>query len=278
MRYIGHEYEERSRPQRLAHYRKMPGFTHLRSPNDKVTHGADDKAKDAGKEDAKDEGLQHRAVWQADEVDDTGRATIRIVGPIDHWFGFEPDRIIEHLDAQDGLKHVHMIMTTPGGYLELAQTLYSDLRQRARNGVRVTAEGLALVASAGFDLFLAGDERTISDDTVMMQHPIDGFTMLAGCKIEMQQQYDEVMSHMDAFVSLNRRIIKQRTGQPDDVLDQWLVQPGEQWFSPEQALEYGLITKAPDGGDEEKEDTEVTMQQRAQSLLTHAVSGIAQKE
>ena len=250
MRYLGKQFEHFSRQDRLVHYRRHAQFSHLTAP-----------------EEGKDGKIEHRAVWQVAEADSDGRAEIKVVGPIDEWFGFDPAQIIEQLDAQSDLSHIHMVISSPGGYVELAQTLYSDLRRRARQGTRITSEGLAIVASAALDLFLAGDEREASDDTLMMQHPIDGFAFFGGCKLEMEQQYSELMSQMDAYIQLNYRIMRERTGQSDAVLQEWLMQPGEMWFSVDQAFEYGLITQAPAEYESKTTDEdEEAMQQKARRL------------
>ena len=256
MRYLGKQFEHFSRQERLTRYRQHALFAHLIAP--------DEQNKDGQR-------LEQRAVWQVAEADSDGRAEIRVVGPIDEWFGFDPAHIIEKLDAQSDLRHIHMVISSPGGYVELAQTLYSDLRRRARQGTRITAEGLAIVASAALDLFLAGDERSASDDTLLMQHPIDGFAFFGGCKVELEQQYGELMSQMDAYIQLNYRIMRERTGQPDAVLQGWLMQPGEMWFSVDQAYEYGLLTQKPADYEDKTQDDEA-IQQRAEQLQQQAAA------
>ena len=270
MRYLGHQFEHQSRQQRLKHYRAHPCFAHLQPPEE-VQQQADPTPGEDGKKK-----LEHRAIWQVDESDLSGRAELRIVGPLDSWFGFYPDEIIEQLDSQSDLQHIHLVISSPGGYIELAQTLYSDLRRRARQGTKITSEGLALVASAGLDLFLAGDERTASDDTVMMQHPIEGFTFLQGAKPEIEQQYKELMSQMDAYISLNHRIFAERTGQPTEVLDQWLLQPGEIWFSVDQAYDAGLLTQKPDtdSGTGTGDDSDEALMQQASSRFSHMIAAL----
>ena len=99
------------------------------------------------------------------------------------------------------------------------------------------------MASAALDLFLAGDEREASDDTLIMQHPIHAFSFLEGARSQIEQQFAELMSQMDAYIALNFRIFRERTGQSDEILTQWLLEPGEQWFSVDQAFEFGLLTQ-----------------------------------
>ena len=277
MRYLGKEFEHFSRQDRLTHYRRHAHFAHLIAP--------DEEGKvDPGKPEEGKRDFQHYCymcgyeccecpkMWTLSSSDDSGRAELRIVGPLEEWLGFRPSQIIETIDAQPNLSHIHMVITSPGGYIELAQTLYSDLRRRARQGTRITSEGLALVASAALDLFLAGDEREVSDDTLLMQHPIHSFSFLGGAKSEIERQYDELMSQMDAYIALNFRIFKERTGQSDAVLQEWLIQPGEIWFSVDQAYEYGLLTQKPADYEDPSNNDDEAMQQRAERLQQQAAA------
>lgn len=280
MRYIGLDFEKESRQQRLAHYRKQPGFEHLKAPGEAQTADPNKQADPEKQVDPEkeEEGLAHyREDCDLDDceddlcvlvskVDENGYVEFRVIGPIERWYGFLPDRIIRALDKPE-VKHIHTVISSPGGYIELTQAVYSFLRRQAKKGVKVTSEGLALVASAGLDLFLAGDERTASDDTLFMQHPIHGWTCLGGSKPEITQQYNELMSHMDAFIGLNYRIFRERTGQSDEVLEQWLLQPGEIWFSVDQAYENGLLTEEPESTES---SIEAAMQQKARRMLQHA--------
>ena len=260
MRYLGHQFERQFRQERLAHYRRLPGFSHLATPPEEQTAQLAQFFLDT-----------NRTISQASEPDGEGRVEVRIVGPLDDFLGFEPNGIIEQLDArQADIRHIHLVINSPGGFIELSQTLYSDLRRRARQGVQVTSEGLALVASAAFDLFLVGDERTASDETIFMQHPIHGAHILIGTRSEMDQQHAENMSQMDAFIAQNYRIVQERTGQPEETLNQWLLEPGEVWFSVEQAFEHGITTQEPENLEQSAEPPAV--QQQANRLWDYALS------
>ena len=263
MRFLGHNLEKNSRQQRLSRYRSVPSFSHLADP-DQLRQEAEKEGK-KGEELRKAVEIKHVT---AEYSEDSGYAEVRIVGPIDPWYYFSARRIIEWLDGLEGLKRIHLVITSPGGYVDEAQALYSDLRRKAKQGIKITSEGLGMVASAATDLLLAGDERSASDETIVMQHPIDVFSWLDGSKVEVEQQFSELMSMVNAYEAQNFGIMRERTGQDDETLRQWLIEPGEEWFSVSQAYDAGILNVKPDSYvEEDEEDGETQIRQQGNRLI-----------
>ena len=240
------EDEARSRPLRLAHYRRHAQFAHLELPE------------------RDEQGQLKHEVYTVNQGE--GRTELKVVGPIDLYWGFDPGSIMADLD-EAAAQHIHMIVSSPGGFVELAMMLYEDLRRRAKQGVRITSEGVGLVGSAGLDLFLAGDERSMGESTIAMTHPMETFDFVAGTKEEVEQQSKSLTDQMEVFIQMNIDLFQARTGQSAEALEQWLRAKGEVWFTAQQAFEAGITTIDPglsdDGDSSSEEDGDPAMRRQA---------------
>ena len=245
MLFLTHPSEPLTRQARLNHYRRHAPFQHLAEP----------ERDEAGQ-------LTHQ-VWEVQAAD--GVVHLSIVGPLDPYFGFDPAQIIHRLDAEDNLSRVRMTISSPGGYLELATILYSNLRQRAAQGVAIEGVAQGQVGSAALDLLLAADVRSMDSSTMVMTHPIEAMVLLGGPREDIEHEAANLLSTMDVHIEQNVRMFIQRTGQPDQVVRSWLVQKGETWFNDTAAFSAGLINVKPDDMAEPEPDADPAMTQQTQA-------------
>ena len=247
---LSQRHEEVTRLQRLAYYRQYAPFAQLAAPE----------------RDEQGRLRQEVALLEGD----SGTARLAIHGPLDMWWGFDPGAIIQRLDQIENLQRIETTLGTPGGYVELVQVLYSDFRRRAREGVAISMEGQGLVGSAGLNLFMAGDERSIPSDTLLMTHPMEGLLVLQGRDDEIEQEAASVLVGMREFKQMNFRMFQERSGQPAETVRQWVLDPGEVWFNDQSAYENGLTTQEPENLEQSVEPPAV--QQQANRLWDYALS------
>ena len=179
-----------------------------------------------------------------------GKATLRIQGVFDDWFGFDAKAVIRDLDEMEPTD-LTMLITSPGGSIFDANALYSDLRRRVANGMALRAEVQGVAASAAVMPLLAADERLVDEASQIMVHQVMGPLFAFGNRDDLKAAYDEIDKRLTAAQAVLDRVYPERTGQTAETVAGWF--DTETWFDPEAAIEAGIAT----GMAEEKPDDPV---------------------
>ena len=191
----------------------------------------------------------------------------RISGPIDGFFGFDARAFIKQLDDA-APKNIKLLIESPGGRLYDGLALYNDLRARARDGVKITAEARGLVASAATLPFLAADTRIMPEGTQLMVHNPWACMFSCGTAAELKSDAAKTVGALEASQNTLRDLYAARTTLSKTAVAAHL--DAETWFSAAEAAEAKYATEVvADRGDEADEADEVAMAQ-ARGILTAA--------
>jgi ATP-dependent Clp protease, protease subunit len=137
-----------------------------------------------------------------------------------------------YLEAQDDTKDIWLYINSPGGVITSGMAIY-DTMQFIKPDVATVCMGLA--ASMGQFLLCAGapgKRYSLPHARIMMHQPSGGVRgQAADIAIQAEQMayVKKVMAERIAF----------HTGQPVEQID--ADSDRDRWFTPEQAMEYGMI-------------------------------------
>jgi ATP-dependent Clp protease protease subunit len=142
----------------------------------------------------------------------------------------EAIRLLDKLEAAAGKKDITLVINSGGGGCYDGLALYDRIRQSACN---IKTRGTGLVASMGLVIFLAGDEREITENTRLLSHQIS-VSDFSGRAEDFRIEQKEIDALNNALTS----IISERTGQTEKKIkaDQ---RTGDYWISVELAKEEG---------------------------------------
>ncbi|HEX5618106.1 MAG TPA: ATP-dependent Clp protease proteolytic subunit [Solirubrobacteraceae bacterium] len=137
-----------------------------------------------------------------------------------------------HLEAEDPEKDIAMYINSPGGVVYSGLAIY-DTMQFIKPDVATVCCGVAMSMGS---LLLAGGAHgkrsALPNSRILLHQPSGGF----------QGQATDIQIHAKEALALRRRveeIYAQHTGRTvDDVSD---VLERDRFFTPEQALDYGLV-------------------------------------
>jgi len=201
--------------------------------------------------------------------------TLRVQGPLDGgWLGVSAADIIKRLDAA-GATEIMLLIDSPGGFVDEGMSLYTDLRQRAKDGANVRTESRGLVASAAIMPYLAGDTRTVPEGSLFMIHNSWSWLFAIGDYQDLQKESTAVLNGLVATTKLIRNIIADRTNTPVDEVKAQM--DAETWFTADEAVEarYSneVVEPQPDDDDDPNEVSDAIMKQyeASQERLVAAV-------
>jgi ATP-dependent Clp protease protease subunit len=138
----------------------------------------------------------------------------------------EAIRILDKLEAAAGKKEITFVMNTGGGNCYDGLALYDRIRQ---SECHIKTKGMGLIASMGLIIFLAGDEREVTENTRLLSHQVsvsDFSGRAEDFKIE-QKEIDTLNSTLSS-------IIAERTGQTEKKIKNE-QKAGDYWISAELA-------------------------------------------
>ncbi len=137
-----------------------------------------------------------------------------------------------HLEAEDPDKEISIYINSPGGSVDAGLAIY-DAMQYVKSDVRTICFGLA--ASMG-SLLLAGGavgkRMALPSSRILIHQPTGGF----------QGQTTDIEIHARAALELRKRvdqIYARHTGLPAADLHEDMER--DRFFTPEEAVEYGLV-------------------------------------
>lgn len=158
---------------------------------------------------------------------------------LDPWTeqGIDPRDVVAALKQHKQASELHVRLNTPGGSVMDATTIYNHLHEHP---ARVTTKIDGAAWSAGSFLAMVGDEIEMAKNASMMLHPARG-----GWFAETSIEHREAADLLDKITAGLADIYADRTGQPREVVDEWLSGP-DRWFTAAEAMEAGLVTRVID--------------------------------
>lgn len=139
-------------------------------------------------------------------------------------------KFLDKIEEESSKKEILIKLNSEGGYCYDGLALYDRIRQSPCN---IVVEGSGLIASMGLIIFLAGDERRVSENVRLLNHQmsIEDFSgRNTAFKIESKE-----IDKLDIIIT---EIISERTGQSIKKLNNEIL-PGDKWFGAQYAIENG---------------------------------------
>jgi ATP-dependent Clp protease protease subunit len=139
-----------------------------------------------------------------------------------------------HLESVDPDKDVHLYINSPGGSVYAGLAIY-DTMQLIRPDVATICVGIAM--SMGSFLLMAGERgkrMALPNSRILNHQPSGGF----------QGQATDIQIHAEESLAVRRRmeqLYSLHTGQPVEQIHADMER--DRYFTPEQAVEYGLIDR-----------------------------------
>jgi ATP-dependent Clp protease protease subunit len=164
--------------------------------------------------------LSNRIVFLADEVNDTTASLVVAQ--------------LLFLESEDPDKDICLYINSPGGSISAGMAIY-DTMQFVKCDVSTICVGMA--ASMGSFLLAGGTKGkrySLPHSEILIHQPLGG-TEGQASDIAIQA------AHMAAIKERMNRLLAQNTGQPYEKIVKDTDR--DNWMTPEQALEYGLIDK-----------------------------------
>ncbi len=171
---------------------------------------------------------------------ENNQANIYIYGDIVSWEWFESDvssytlaREIEGLDVDD----INVFINSYGGEVAEGLAIYNSLR-RHKAKVKTYCDGFA--CSAASVVFMAGDERIMSNASLLMIH--NAWSLTSGDSNKLRKHADDLETITQASVRAYMAAINITEEKLKAMMD------AETWIDPSYALEIGFATSIVDDG------------------------------
>jgi ATP-dependent Clp endopeptidase proteolytic subunit ClpP len=150
----------------------------------------------------------------------------------DYWDGLDAERIVPLIMDSEGDLDVHI--NSPGGYVMPGLAIFNALVDARRQGRKVTCRIDGLAASMASVIAMAGGERIMADNALMMIH--NPWDCACGDAAELRRAADKLDMIRDQIV----KIYAQPTGIETDALIAML--DAETWLTSEAALAQNFVT------------------------------------
>ena len=200
--------------------------------------------------------------------------SIRIVGPIDWWFG------VDALETADELMRirpsaVNLYIDSPGGNLFDALALRSALDTLIGDGTTVVAQAGALVGSAAVPVFLSGQTRTAQAYSRFMVHNPRAVFIAAGTLAALTESFENFSGTLTQATGMYWDTI--RTHVDDERVDAWMASNRDTWLTRAEALEVGLLAESSedDPPNPEPEPTASVDPEIARNVRAHLMATLA---
>lgn len=160
--------------------------------------------------------------------------TILISDPVDHKLTAKVTAQLLFLDHEDQEKPIRIFINSPGGSVYDGFAIY-DMIRFVRPKVKIISSGLS--ASAATVIMLAADKENrmaMPNARIMIHQPSMRFQ---GAAEDVRRTAEEVLKIKKKI----NQMYADETGQPFDKVQEDTDR--DYWMSPDEALEYGLISK-----------------------------------
>lgn len=165
---------------------------------------------------------------------ENNEATINIYGDITSWDWYESDvssfTLSKQLEALD-VDTINVYINSYGGEVAEGLAIYNSLK-RHKAKVKTYCDGFA--CSIASVIFMAGDERIMSNASLLMIH--NAWTYTAGNANELRKQADDLDVITQASINAYMSSVNISEEEVKKMLDE------ETWLSSQLALEYGFAT------------------------------------
>lgn len=150
----------------------------------------------------------------------------------DSWDGLDANTIVPLISNSDD--DLDIRINSPGGYVMEGLAIYNAIVRAAQDGRKVTTHIDGLAASMASVIAMAGEDRLMADNALMMIH--NPWDIAMGDAAELRRKADQLDMIRDQLV----KIYALRTGIAADDLVAMLDE--ETWLTAEQALEQKFVT------------------------------------
>lgn len=162
-------------------------------------------------------------------------ATINIFGDITSWPWLESDvssyNLVQELDALQDAGQIDVYINSYGGEVAEGLAIYNALK-RHKAKVVTHCEGFA--CSVASVIFMAGDERVMSNTSLLMIH--NAWTYTQGNAQELRKEADD----LDTITQASKNAYLERINIDETELS--AMMDSEKWLDPAECLEKGFAT------------------------------------
>ena len=170
----------------------------------------------------------------------------RLIGSIGQWQEINSkdfNRQLSSLEAK--YSEINMILHSAGGSIYEGLQLYNRTK-KSKATIRVDIEGLA--ASMASILAMASDKRRIARYGRIMVHQGQSTTTGSGNHLIRKGEELNAMNHQLAEIYAEAIEWKHPDRDARWVMENWLVEGNDKWFTADEALEAGLVHEVYDSG------------------------------
>ncbi len=139
-------------------------------------------------------------------------------------------RLLDKIETESNKKDITIVISSCGGCCYDGLALYDRIRQSECN---ILTTGTGLVASMALIIYLAGDDRTLTENARLLNHQVS-IEDFRGRAVDFKIEEKEINLLNDTLVD----IISERTGQSVKKLKSETL-PGDKWISSEEAVQNG---------------------------------------
>ena len=157
-------------------------------------------------------------------------ADVSIYDEIGYW-GVTAKDFIDSIKPYKG-QPLNVAINSPGGDVFAGIAIYNALRQHAASGGKVTTKAMGVAASAASVVFMAGDNRVMPDNTMLMVH--NPWTFAMGNADELRESAD-VLDKIGASLT---SIYTARSGKSEDEIRAMLAT--DTWLTAAEAKDAGF--------------------------------------
>ncbi len=189
-------------------------------------------------------------------------ADIYIYGDITSWPWLESDvssytlsKELQELD--ESIEQINVYINSYGGEVAEGLAIYNALK---RHKAKVTTYVDGFACSIASVIFAAGDERIMTDTSLLMIH--NAWTWAAGNANELRKQAEDLEKITQASINAYMDIVNISEDELKEMMD------NETWINGEEALEMGFATQLV-----EVEEKEVATQSIRKSLMQKITKG-----
>ena len=172
------------------------------------------------------------------QADDSGYA-IRVIGPIDWWFGVDVVAVAEELMVQQP-PVVNLYIDSPGGDLFDAMALRAALDTLADSGTVITARAGGIVGSAAVPVFLTGATRTAQSYTRFMVHNPRAVFIARGTLESLRASFEDFTGTLTAATGLYWDALASHVNAA--TVAEWRQSNQDIWLTVEDSRAAGLLS------------------------------------
>lgn len=177
-------------------------------------------------------------------------ATINIYGDISSW-DQSAKNLVQLLDEMTDVSKINVFVNSYGGEVAEGLAIYNALR---RHKAKVITHCDGFACSIASVIFMAGDERIMSESSLLMIH--NAWTFADGNAEQLRKQADD----LDKITQASVNAYKANSTLSEEEIK--ALMDAESWILPDEALEYGFATAV------EKAETKNASQNAKKAMLS----------